>query len=138
MVEDKTLKVDIWNAIRSALVGKVYITNTATTTTTVASIVATFNDEYPSKPIVEVMPLRVEETLDEFSNIQGNKDILVTINCYYKNSLGVDQMDDQITDILKTTKINGISLRSIYSGIPLIPNDNKYHIKSLSISYNRK
>jgi hypothetical protein len=140
MVEDKTLKVDIWSAIRSALVGKVYVSNLATTTTTGASIVATYNDDYPTKPIVEIMPLRVEELFDEFNNIQGNKDIAVTINCYYKNSLGVDQMDDQITDILKTTKIDGISLRSIYSdyGIPLTPNDNKYHIKSLSISYNRK
>lgn len=140
MVSDQTLKVDIWSAVRQALVGNVFVTNLATSSTTLASVVASYNDEYPTRPIIEVMPVRVEESIDKFNHPQGSKDIFVSINCYYKNTLGVDQMDDMITDIIKTTKIEGISLRNISSdyGIPLVPNENKFHIKAISLSYNRE
>lgn len=140
MVSDQTLKVDIWTAVRSALVNKVYVNNLTTTTTTLASVVSSYNDGYPSKPIIEVMPVKVDEVLDRFNSYQGSKDIFVSINCYYKTSLGVDQMDDRITDILKTTEIEGICLKGVSSdyGVPLTPNDNKYHIKTLSLSYSRE
>jgi hypothetical protein len=140
MVEDKTISSDIWQSIKTALVGKVYVINLALTTTTQASVVATFNDEYISKPIVEIMPINKEESMDKFGGYQGSKDIFVNINCYYSNTLGVDQMADMIEDILKTTKIDGIALSGLSTdyGVPLTPNDNKFHIKSLSLSYTRR
>ena len=141
MVSDTNLSTDIWTALNSKLVGSIVISKqTAPTSTVTASVVASYNDKYPTRPIIELVPITSDESLDKFGGTEGRKNVTAIINCYAKNTYSVDQMRDQIKSILKVNDIPGIDLISISDdyGTPLMPNDIKFHLIAISANYLRE
>ena len=82
---------------------------------------------------------KTEDTF-KFNDSEGKKEINVNIDCYYKNTAGVDEMADQIETAIKANSIDGINLTSLSSAWaePLTPNETKFHIKTVTATYDRE
>jgi len=139
-VTDANLRTTVWTDIRTAIVGIApFVTNSSTSATTVASINAQYNDKYTTKPQVVIIPIESDETLNRFGGTEGKKTINVFVECYYKNSLGVDQLADQITAGVKSTDFDGIDLIGVTSdyGFNTI-NDSKYPVINVTFTFDRE
>jgi hypothetical protein len=140
-MNDSTLHVDVWNAIRTALVStSIYITNSSTGATTAASIEASYNDK-SGRPQIIIVPISIAESEFRFGSSYGKRFIDVTLECYYKNTLGIDQMADQVESIIRGAVLPNFGMELIgvvsdysYAGI----NENKNHLKSITFSFDRE
>lgn len=139
-VSDSTLSVDIWNEVKSILVATApYVSNSSTSATTAASINAAFNDRSGAKPQVVVYPITDSEDTWKFGSYEGRKMINVLVECYAQNSLGTDQLIDQVKSALKNNVIDGIELVGVTTDRAFnLANDSKWHMKSGSFTYDRE
>lgn len=138
-INDETLAKDIWDEIRSKLVGNVFITNSSTAETTQATIAAQYNDQKTSRPQVIIQNLADAEDGWKFGSKEGKKAIDVFIDCYAPSTLGTAQMKGQVCSILKEDDIEGIELIGVESNAAFInPNELKYHIYNITFTYNRE
>lgn len=140
MVSDQNLSTDVWTAIRTLLVaGTIQTTNTTTEETTNASILATYNDKKTNSPQVIINPIETDEALNKFGGSEGKKVINVIIDCYAHNGLGADQLADDVKYILKGNEISGIELIAVTTNINFdTSNERKFHLKSLTFTYQRE
>ena len=138
MVSDRNLSTDMWTAIRASIVA-VAPTITDGTSTKTASIVASYNDNNPSKPQIVIYPVKPSESKDKFSTDFGRYDISVSIDCRYSSSLGIDQLRDQVSYALSTTYIPDVELQTIESDPGFAEEgEQKYHINAMSIVYSKE
>jgi hypothetical protein len=139
-IADSSANVDIWNSVRSLLVATaIYVTNSTTSATTQALIAAAYNDKNQTKPQVIIYPITKSETLDKFGSNYGKQLINIQVECYASNGLGCDQLCDQVETVIRTNPIDGVSLVSVGSDISFInPNEAKFHLKSLTFTYDRE
>ena len=139
-ITDSTINSSVWTEVRSKIVAAApYVTNSSTSATTAAAINAAYNDKIPTRPQIIIHPINMSEGEWKFGGNQGRKFIDIMVDCYYKNSLGIDQMADQVEDTLKTNEIAGIELVGITSDVAFdVSGENKYHLKSITFSYDRE
>ena len=143
-INDDTLSVDVFDTIRSVLVSaSPVVTNTTTSNTKTASVLAQYNDKSPSAPQIIIIPADVSEDTFKFGGKQGKKFINVGIECYYTNSLGVNQLADQvkvaIKDACEDGTIIGMDLVGLTENMAFVnPNEAKYHLKTLTITFDRE
>jgi hypothetical protein len=139
-ITSSSLNVDVWNSVKALIVASApYITNSSTSATTAASIVAAYNDKNQTKPQIVIYPISKDEKLNKFGENYGKQLINIQVECYAGNGLGTDQLCDQVEESLRTTQIPGISLVAVGSDISFInPNEAKFHVKSLTFTYDRE
>ncbi len=139
-ISDDTISVDVFSAVRTKIVAAApYVTNSTTAATTAAGINATFNSKTPSRPQVVINPALIDEDSWKFGSFQGKKIINVVIECYYENTLGIDQMFDQIRAALDDNDLDGMDLVSISTDYGFnSPGDQRYHVKSGTFTYERQ
>jgi hypothetical protein len=139
-IADSSVNTDVWNEVRTLIVASApYITNSTTAATTAASINAAYNDKSQTKPQVVIYPITKDEDINKFGSNYGKVLINVQVECYAGNSLGVDQLCDQVETSLRATNIPGISLVAVGSDISFVnPNEAKFHVKSLTFTYDRE
>jgi hypothetical protein len=138
MVSDSTLTQDIWTIVKNTLVNNIYIVNSATTTTVMASVNAAYNDKNTTRPQVVIYPVQYSESARRFGGRYGPQLINVEIECYAGSSMGVDQMADKIRELMSVTEIDGtdlvgISTNYIYNDY----NQTKFHTKGFVFTYQR-
>jgi hypothetical protein len=81
----------------------------------------------------------IDEDSWKFGGSQGKKMINVVIECYYSNTLGVDQLFDQVRAALDDNDIDGIDLVGISSDYGYNTSaEQKYHVKSGTFTYERE
>jgi hypothetical protein len=137
-INNNTLKSDVFDAIRG-LLANADLAVTDGGNIRKASVLASFNDKSPSKPMVVINPASVGEDTWKFGGTEGKKSINVSIEAWYGNTLGVDQLDDQICTLLKQDNIPGISLIGINSDYAFnAPGNQKWHLKTISVGYDRE
>ena len=140
MVSDNALNVSVWDAVRTALTAStIFVTNSTTNVTTRASIEAKYNDKAYT-PQVIISPAEYNENNYKFGSNIGKKDINVTIECYYKDTLGIEQMADQVDTLIKNSistlgmDLVGVTTSYAYAGV----NDTKVNLLSLTYTFNRE
>jgi len=140
MTGSSTLYTDVWSSIRSALTAQsIYITNSTTSATTAASINAAFNDKNPTNPQIVIYPIMKDEDINKFSSTDGKQLINVKVECYAGNSLGVDQLSQQVETIIKATNLGDVELVALGSDNAFVdPNLAKYHYKTISFTFSRE
>ena len=137
MVQDATLSRDIWTAVRTALVAAtIQVTDGTVKNATVA---AAYNDQKTSSPQIIIYPIDVDESVWKFGSNQGKKFINLPLEIYYSNTLGLDQLDDKVRELIKETEIPGIELVGITSAYSYTnPALVKYHTKLINLTYDRE
>jgi purine nucleoside permease len=136
MVSDSTLYTDVWTEIRTILVAAAPSVTSPSAAS--ASINASYNDKASTKPQIVIQPITKEENEWFFGSNQGSKILNVIIDCYGRNSLGADELQQQVEDALKTNAVDGIYLSGITSNYVFGEvNDCKYHLKSTTFTYGR-
>jgi len=139
-ISDSTISVDVFTEIRNKLVSTApYVTNSSTSATYAASINAVYNDKNTTKPQIVIYPARISEDTFRFGGTEGKKAVNVNIECYYQNTLGVDQLSDQIKTALKANDIIGIDLVGIVTDYAFTnPAESKFHLKTMTFTYTRE
>lgn len=117
MINDITLSVDVWDTIKDLLVGQCYVTNSTTGQTSTAAVGADYNDKKPNKPQIIIPNISLDEGDWKFGSRQGRKEITVNIDCYHNTSLGISQLKDQVSHILKEEDIDGLTLSGVQSSV---------------------
>ena len=140
MVSDSTLSTDVFTEIRNKIVAAApYVTNSTTSSTSAASILAVHNDTKTTIPQIVINPIVYDEANWKFGGTEGKKFINVIIDCYYKNTLGIDQMSDQVLTALKVNDISGIDLVGVTGDYAFnVNNEAKFHLKSTTFTYDRE
>ena len=134
MVSDQTIDTDTWTAVRTILVDADIKVGT-----TEASINAIYNDKKDRTPQIIIHPMEDDEVLDKFSSNQGRKVINVIIDCVFTNTLGADQLNQQVKHALKSNQISGMELIGVVSNINFDEaNQAKYQMKSTTFTYLRE
>jgi len=139
-ISDDTLNVDVFNTIRTLLISaSPKVTNTTTLATKTATVLSSYNDESVSVPQIIINPIKIDESEWKFGSFQGKKIINVEIECYYEKSVGVEQLSDIVSKTIKEATITGLDLIAVTSDYAFIsPNDNKFHLKTLTFTFVRE
>jgi len=133
-ISDSTLNSDVWTTIRTLLVAAA-----PTAEGTLASVKASYNDEDVAKPIIIVYPAETSENEYKFGSSYGKRFINVTVECYYKNTLGIDQLADTVEDTIRNATIAGMELVAVSSDYAFVnPNESKFHLKSITFTFDRE
>lgn len=139
-ISDSTLSTTFWTDTRAIIVAAApYVTNSTTSGTTAASINAAYNDKTASRPQIIINPINYSEDTYKFGSNQGKKLINLTVDCYASNSLGMDQLADQVIDAMKGTDIDDAEIVAISTDVAFVnPNEAKFHLKSITFTYDRE
>lgn len=137
-ISDSTLAQNVFTDVRSALVAA-SITTSIGSTVSSANITGQYPDKTVSKPQIVILPIQSDEGDFKFGGTEGKKAINVIIECYSDKSLGVDQLADGVRSTLKANTITGIDLIGFSEDYAFsMPGENKYHLKTLTASYQRE
>lgn len=134
MVSNNSISTDMWDAVKSLCI----------TALSDASITANVQPAYVGKvtvkPLVVIPPISTPKVKNKFgSGNHGRYDMTVTIYCYGKNTLVVDQVKQAITNGLENYPIDGVSLSSFEDDYTFGEvNDSIQHLITISASYNRE
>lgn len=133
-ISNSTLTSDVFTDIRTELVAA-----SITAESTSASIYAAFNDKTPTRPQIVIQPISVQEALFRIGGTEGKKFINVIIDCYYKNTAGLDEMYDQVVETVKAASFDDIELIAISSDYAFnTSNEQKFHMKSITFTFDRE
>jgi hypothetical protein len=140
VIADATISQDVWSAVRTKVVAAApYVSNSSTAATTAASINSVFNDKTAARPQIIINPALIDEGDWKFGGLQGKKVINVVIECYYSNTLGIDQLWDQVRAALDDNDLDGIDLVAITTDYGFSsPGEQKFHVKSGTFTYQRE
>lgn len=140
VITDANITSSTWDSIRTKLVALApAVINNATTTTTVASIKAVYNDEASSRPIIVINPIIMSEDSWKFQSNEGKKMLNVIIDCYYNQTYGVDQLYDTVRAGIVLDDIAGIGLVGISTDYSFDPvGAQKNFRKTLTAVYERE
>ena len=139
-VSDRYITSSLWDSVRDLLVAAApYVTISAVSTDTVtATITGSYNDKTMSRPTIVINPIPMDEGEWKFGSNEGRKFLNVTIDCYDKRTSGIDELYDQVQYALKNTEISGVQLIAVSSDVGFYSvNDNKYHVKTGTFTYDR-
>lgn len=139
-ITDANIYTSVYSDIRTVLVAAApYVINSSTGTTTAAGIEAEYNDKYTSKPqIIIESPIKTEDTF-KFGTNEGKKFINISIDCFYKNSLGIDQLGEQVEAAIKNNNFSGMDLIGVASDYAFTnPNQTKYQMKGITFTFDRE
>jgi hypothetical protein len=107
-ISDSSISTDVFTSIRSILVTAApKVTNTTTSKTKTASINPSYNEKDTTLPQIVINPAGIDEAGFRFSALEGKKFINVTVECYYTNTLGIDQLSDAVKTAVKTACFDG-------------------------------
>lgn len=139
-ITENTLETSIFNEVRTRVVSAGLAVTTQTTgIVTSASIEATYNDTAAVRPMVIIHPVNLDRQNNKFGSTNINSMINVIIDCYAKDTLGVDQLGQGLRTALEVNDIAGIDLVNVSSDYAFnSPGDNKYHLKSYVFTYQRE
>ncbi len=140
-ISDSRITSSLWDEVRSLLVAAApYVTiSSASTDTVTATITNSYNDRTMSRPTIVINPIPMDEGEWKFGSTEGHKFLPVTIDCYDKRTSGIDELYDQVQYALKTTAIAGVELVAVSSDVGFSSvNDNKYHVKTGTFTYDRE
>jgi len=146
-ISNATLSSDVFTTVRSVLVDaaiKVSYTNKeAQTKYKSATVLAQYNDKSPSVPQIIIMPAGISEDNFKFGYSEGKKFININVECYYKTTKGVDELSDAvkvaIKDACEDGTIVGMDLLAISEDYAFVnPNDMKFHLKTLTLTFDRE
>ena len=139
-ISDNTLTSDIWTEIRTLIVSaNPIVTNSTTGATTLAGVKAVFNDSGAARPQIIVRPVTPSTKNHKFGETVSAKNVTVLIECYADNTLGTDQLFDQVSYLLETNPIAGIEITDLDSDYAMnIAANSQYQMKSLSLTYDRE
>ena len=139
VITDNNISTSVFNEIRTVLVAaSLHTTNSTTSVETTASVLAAYNDQASNKTQVVIVPITKAEDTFFFSSTEGKKTINVMIECYANNTLGIDQLSDQVETALKVNSIVGINLEDINTDYTLtMENDQKFYRKTVIAVYGR-
>jgi len=140
-INNATLSVDVFNALRTVLTTPAtpFITNSTTNATTLSSVNAAYNDKTPTRPQIIINPITFDEAQYKFGSSIGKKIISVTVDCYASNTLGTDQLGDQVYNRITSTDFDGMSIVGVTSEQAFTnPNTTKYQLKSYTFTFDRE
>ena len=139
-INDQSISVDVWNTLRSIIVSaNPIVTNSQTNGTTLASVRASYNDAEPTRPQIIIQPIGYDESEYKFGKAAGRKFINVTVECYHSNTSGIDQLSDTVAYAVQSTSINGMELIGITTDYAFnTSNDQKFHLKTVTFSFDRE
>jgi len=139
-ISDTTLSVDVFSAIRTALVASaIKITEETGGATKTVSIVPAYVNDNKTKPQIAINPIIAEKRLDKFGGTKGRQFINVTVDCFYTSTRGIEQMSDQIVASIEGTTFDGMELVGWTSDAGFSdPNFGQYFVKSITFTFDRE
>lgn len=140
VISDSTVSVDVFSAVRTALVAAALkITEENGGATKTASVVPAYANDRKTTPQVVINPIAKSEDQFKFGKTTGRQFINVTIECYYITTRGIEQLSDQVETAIKATTFDGMDLVGITSDFGFSdPNFGQYYVKSLTFTFDRE
>ena len=131
-ITDATLRSNIYETIYDTLTAANLLSSTATVTA------AYIDSETAPFPQVVINPVNVEKPSFSFDRTISEKEITVIIDLWTKKNKDKDLLADEIDTIITPLKMGGVMLNGYSESNALeTPNENKIHLKTITLSYLR-
>jgi len=139
-ISNATISSDIWTTIKTIILAAApKVTNSTTFAEKTAGIYASYNDKNFKMPGIVIDPAEISESDYKFGTNIGKRFINVTVACYYKNTLGTDQLSDQVINTIAEADISGMELIGFDSTQAFVdPNQAKFQLKTITFSFERE
>jgi len=139
-ISDATISSDVWTTIRTIIVAAApKITNSTTSSTKTAGVYASYNDKNFKMPGIVIDPAEISESDYKFGTNIGKRFINVTIGCYYKNTLGTDQLSDQVIHAMSQADLSGMELVGFSTDQAFVDqNQAKFQLKTITFTFDRE
>lgn len=139
-VSDDSIDTSIWTDVRTLIVSAgLAVTNSTTGVVTNASINSIYNDKEPQRPQIIIHPIIIDEDYNKFGGVEGFKEGSIIIDCYAKDTLGIDQLSQGVRNTIKNNVISGIDIISVNQDVAFTTSgEQKYLLKTLSYSFQRE
>lgn len=139
-ISDTTISVDVFSAVREALVASaIKITQENGGATKTASVTPTYLNDRKTVPQVVISPIVIDKRLDKFGGTKGRQFISVTVECVYTDTRGIEQMSDQVVASIEGVTFDGMELVGWTSDSSFVdPNFGQYHVKSITFTFDRE
>lgn len=139
-ISNATLSVDVFSAVRAALVAAaIKITEETGGATKTVTIGTAYTNVNNTKPTIVINPIVKSEEQYKFGNTTGRQFINVTVECFYTTTRGIEQMSDQVETAIKGTTFDGMDLVGVTSDSGFSdPNFGQYHVKSITFTFDRE
>lgn len=140
VITDALIYTSTWSTIKNIIVASApYTTNSTQTTTKSAGVYASYNDKNFKMPGIIINPASVSEGEYKFGTNIGKRYINFSVECYYKNTLGTDQLAEQIVHAISQSNIMGMELESFDSDQAFVDqNTNKFQLKTVTFNFTRE
>lgn len=131
-IESSTLRSNVWETVYDELVAANLLSSTV-------SVKSAYPDSQPSFPLVVVHPTNIEKEDWTFDRSSSRNNIEVLIDVYTKKSKQIDQITDEIDALSSLKTISGLMLVGWSESLAISPgNENKIHLKTLTLGYARR
>jgi hypothetical protein len=131
-ITSSTLRTNVYEYLYDTLTSAYLLSSTVTVT---AAYIDSDNAPFPQ---VVLHPIDIDKSDFSFDRTISKKDINVMIDIWTKKNKDKDQIADEIDNALGTLKIPGIHLVGWSESNALeTPNENKIHLKTITLTYIR-
>ena len=138
-VSNATISADVWTAVKAAIENASPIVTLSTSATKSAAVEAVYVNKRTTTPQIVVNPIQKEESEYKFGATRGRMFINITVDCYYKNTLGIDQLADQVEEAIANEDFGNMELVGISSDYAYTdPNEADFHLKSITFTFDKE
>ena len=130
-ISNSTVRANIYETLYDTL-------NSANLLSSTVTVTAAYIDSDSSFPQVVIHPVDVSHDMFGMDRVNSRKTANVMIDVYTKKAKEIDQITDEIDALVRPLKLPGITLVDWSEDRALsTDNDNKIHLKTITIAYMR-
>jgi len=130
-IKTSTLRSNVYETLYDTVTAANLLSSTVTVT-------AAYIDDNKTFPQVVINPIDMSEDEYTFTRAYGKKTLISVIDIYTKKNKDIDTISDQLYTTIRDMSAQGIMLVNWNESTALeTPNDNKVHLKSISLEFRR-
>jgi len=131
-ITDNSLRQNIFETLYDTLTAANLLSSTATVT---AAFIDSSDAPFPQ---VVIHPVNISKEGFTFDRSVNEKTITILIDIWSRKNKSIDQLSDEIDALIEPLKMGGVMLNGYSESTALeTPNDNKLHLKTITLSYLR-
>lgn len=139
-ITDSTLRSSIFETIYDLINGaSLEYYNSAGSSVTGVTVTAAYIDDEQSLPQVVINPANIAKDDPAFKRTKFTNNVQIMIDIYTKKNKNIDYITDQIDNLSGLKNIQGLQFNSSEESRAYpVENENKIHLKSITLNYKRR
>ena len=134
-ISNSTFYTDLYTAVRNILL----VASLETTLGDNPEVLGSYNDKKVTRPQVIIEPAEISEARYKFGSNEGKKFVNLSISIYASKRKFVNELAQQVEVAMKGTDLDDLALVAMDIDNAFVnPNEAKYHLTTLTFTFDRE